>query len=136
MNLCRECKHTKLLFRISEINLCFVCVCEYQFVVMLIRTSPTMPLSPKRSQKDGAHQQTNGGKDVVKLFVGQIPRHLMEEELRPMFDEFGKIYEFTILRDKFTGMHKGKFSTRRILCRFLFWITPKYRVCQYYGSNF
>lgn len=43
----------------------------------------------------------------VKLFVGQIPREMDEENLVPYFAEFGPIVELTVIRDRITKSHKG-----------------------------
>ncbi|XP_014786375.1 CUGBP Elav-like family member 1-A isoform X13 [Octopus bimaculoides] len=45
--------------------------------------------------------------DAIKMFVGQIPRSMDENELRKMFEEFGPVFQLNVLRDKMTGQSKG-----------------------------
>jgi len=53
--------------------------------------------------------QSGAGKDddSVKLFIGQIPKDMDEDTLRPYFAEFGPIFELTVIRDKTTRIHRG-----------------------------
>ena len=45
--------------------------------------------------------------DAIKMFCGQIPRHMHESELREMFEQFGPVFQLNVLRDKQTGESKG-----------------------------
>lgn len=40
--------------------------------------------------------------------MGQIPKHMEEEDLRPVFEEFGEIFDLAVIRDKISGLHRGK----------------------------
>lgn len=43
----------------------------------------------------------------TKLFVGQIPKEMGEEELATYFEGFGPIRELSIIRDTVTAQSKG-----------------------------
>uniref|UniRef100_A0A1B6DZT0 RRM domain-containing protein n=1 Tax=Clastoptera arizonana TaxID=38151 RepID=A0A1B6DZT0_9HEMI len=45
--------------------------------------------------------------DFIKMFVGQIPRTMDENDLTKMFSEYGRIHQINVLRDKVTGQSKG-----------------------------
>ncbi|XP_063873179.1 CUGBP Elav-like family member 2 isoform X7 [Scylla paramamosain] len=45
--------------------------------------------------------------DAIKMFVGQIPRSMDENNLRKMFEDFGEVFQINVLRDKVTGQSKG-----------------------------
>ncbi|XP_037918331.1 CUGBP Elav-like family member 2 isoform X3 [Hermetia illucens] len=45
--------------------------------------------------------------DYIKMFVGQVPKSMDEEQLREMFEEFGRVHSINVLRDKGTGVSKG-----------------------------
>ena len=54
--------------------------------------------------------KTEPDPDAIKMFVGQIPRSMDENDLRKMFEEFGPIFQLNVLRDKVTGQSKGKYT--------------------------
>uniref|UniRef100_A0A1L8DGC4 Protein alan shepard n=1 Tax=Nyssomyia neivai TaxID=330878 RepID=A0A1L8DGC4_9DIPT len=45
--------------------------------------------------------------DYIKMFVGQVPKTMDENQLREMFEEFGRVHSINVLRDKVTGVSKG-----------------------------
>lgn len=46
--------------------------------------------------------------DYIKMFVGQVPKSMDEEQLKNMFEEYGRVHSLNVLRDKVTGISKGK----------------------------
>ncbi|TYZ61776.1 hypothetical protein PybrP1_010004 [[Pythium] brassicae (nom. inval.)] len=60
----------------------------------------------------GDYDTSTGGASAagggpVKLFVGQVPRTMEEDDLRPVLEAFGPIEDLVIIRDKLTGAHRG-----------------------------
>ncbi len=45
--------------------------------------------------------------EMMKLFVGQVPRSWEDPELREVMETYGPIQELTILKDRTDGTSKG-----------------------------
>lgn len=43
----------------------------------------------------------------LKLFVGQVPKNLTEEDLAFVFEPHGRILDLTVIRDRRSGNHRG-----------------------------
>lgn len=49
----------------------------------------------------------NRSVDSVKLFVGQLPKQMSEQQLSEVFSEAGTVYEINIIKDKLTKQSRG-----------------------------
>ena len=49
----------------------------------------------------------NRAVDSVKLFVGQLPKQMNEQQLVEVFSEAGTVYEINIIKDKLTKQSRG-----------------------------
>ncbi len=58
--------------------------------------------------------------DAIKMFVGQIPRSMDENDLRKMFEDYGQVHQVNVLRDKISGQSKGDPFGRPFFLLFFF----------------
>jgi hypothetical protein len=68
----------------------------------------------------GAVEGGGGGKEEeesVKLFVGQVPKHMAEPDLLAMFREVAAVDEVTVIKDKATRVSRGAGPYARIWAR-------------------
>lgn len=56
-------------------------------------------------------EESKSSEESVKLFVGQVPKHMTEPELLAMFQEFALVDEVNIIKDKATRVSRGTFPT-------------------------
>ncbi|KAI2489546.1 RNA recognition motif containing protein [Fragilaria crotonensis] len=56
---------------------------------------------------EGDNDEETSDEEPLKLFVGQVPKMLNEEDIFPIFEPFGPLKELAVIRDKHTGLHRG-----------------------------
>jgi CUG-BP- and ETR3-like factor len=70
--------------------------------------APRAPASPPLSAMEGVMENgENRAVDSVKLFVGQLPKQMNEQQLAEVFSEAGTVYEINIIKDKLTKQSRG-----------------------------
>ncbi|GMH02652.1 hypothetical protein Nepgr_004491 [Nepenthes gracilis] len=61
----------------------------------------------KALMAEGEKEGQRHGEESVKLFVGQVPKHMTEAELLAIFKEFASVEEVKIIKDKNTKASQG-----------------------------
>ncbi|CAK7348228.1 unnamed protein product [Dovyalis caffra] len=61
----------------------------------------------KEEKSSSTTSSTNSNEESVKLFVGQVPKHVTEAQLLTMFKEFALVDEVNIIKDKTTRASRG-----------------------------
>lgn len=62
--------------------------------------------SPQTTLVENGRQEPDP--DAIKMFVGQVPRSMDENDLTKMFEQYGPVFQLNVLRDKVSGQSKGK----------------------------
>uniref|UniRef100_A0A6N2ND63 RRM domain-containing protein n=1 Tax=Salix viminalis TaxID=40686 RepID=A0A6N2ND63_SALVM len=57
--------------------------------------------------KERKSSSSNNNEESVKLFVGQVPKQMTEDQLLAMFEEFAVVDEVNIIKDKTTRASRG-----------------------------
>jgi len=68
------------------------------------------PADPSRAEPPQAAQRVIPAERLgqsLKLFVGQVPKTLIEEDLAYVFEPYGPIVDLTVIRDRRSGNHRG-----------------------------
>lgn len=72
---------------------------------------PPQPLSGQKRGfpfpgRGGSPDRSDGG-SFAKLFIGSVPKTAREEDIRPLFEQHGKVVEVALIKDKRTGQQQG-----------------------------
>ncbi|KAK1275061.1 Flowering time control protein FCA [Acorus gramineus] len=79
------------------------------------RGGPPFPMGGQRrgggpvggGGRGGPFTDNIDGRSFAKLFIGSVPKTATEEDIRPMFEEYGNVIEVALIRDKRTGQQQG-----------------------------
>ncbi|KAJ8288638.1 hypothetical protein COCON_G00012970 [Conger conger] len=84
---------------------------EAKVKALLERTSYTLDVTTGQRKYGGPPPQSvySGAQPTIgtEIFVGKIPRDLFEDELVPLFDKAGPIWDLRLMMDPLSGLNRG-----------------------------
>jgi hypothetical protein len=58
-------------------------------------------------EEAGLYAESSRLAQPLKLFIGQVPKTMIEEDLAYIFEPYGRILDLTVIRDRRSGNHRG-----------------------------